>query len=249
MPVVIGRREFCEFYFVYLPGEHVVFIGPTQRGKTTLAFQLLEFCATPAIPAYVAVSKPKDPVSIREAKRLGYRRVSDWPPKATLTQIWADKPSGYLIYPKFGDINKDMVNCAEVTTRLIESRYTAGVKDEQGILVLDDTMVKAQVMGLDRQMKTVLAMAGAMNLGEWIFVQKTTDSGSTAIWGYNNSEHLFLLKDPDSRNRRRYGEIGGVDPGYVEYVTQKLKPYQFLYIKRTPLPGTDESPMCIVDAA
>src|ERR1700744_4694362 len=68
---VIPRKDFCMNRWDYSPGQHVLFAGPTQRaGKTTLAFQLLEYTASPEMPAYVAVSKPSDKVSSTEGARL-----------------------------------------------------------------------------------------------------------------------------------------------------------------------------------
>lgn len=239
---VFSRADFAATRFDYKPGEHVVFGGPTQRGKTTLAFQLLEYCATPECPAYVAVSKPSDPTTEREGKRLGYRRVSEWPAPVKVSQLWDGKPPGYLVWPKFGDINADTVRAARVTSALIADRYAAGVKNKHGILVMDDTMVKSKILGLDREMTTILAMSGAMGIGQWTFVQKPTDSGRTAIWSYGAAEHLFLTRDNDRRNQARYDEIGGVDPHFVSAQTRKLKPYQFLYLKRTG------EFACVVDA-
>jgi hypothetical protein len=155
--------------------------------------------------------------------------------------MWDGPPPGYLVWPKFGDMDNDVQKCAEVTRKLLQDRYTQGIKKKQGILVMDDTMVKAKLMGLDREMTTILAMAGAMGIGQWTFVQKPTDSGRTAIWSYGASEHLFILKDPDKRNRMRYDEIGGFDPHYVSGLTQTLGNYQFLYLKRT------EGFICVVN--
>lgn len=239
---VFSRHEFASERFDYKPGEHVVFGGPTQQGKTSLAFVLLEYTATPKCPVFVAVSKPRDPVSLREGKRLNYRFVTDWPVPKKLGEIFNGNPSGYIIWPKYGDIDNDVKRSAEVTRRLLTDRYTAGTKHKEGILMLDDTMIKSKIMGLDREMVTILAMAGAMGLGQWTFVQKPTGAGETAIWSYGASEHQFLANDSDKRNRDRYDEIGGVDPKFVSQATMKLEPYQFLYIKRT---GRQ---MCIVDS-
>lgn len=241
---VIGRQEFAQNRFDYKPGDHVVFGGPTQRGKTTLAFTLLEFCATVDCPAYVAVSKPSDAVTDREGRRLGFRRVDDWPPTVKLGEVFGEKPRGYVVWPKFGDIRNDVTRGSAVTGRLITDRYAAGAKGKgRGILVMDDTMVKSKIYKLDGEMTTILAMAGAMDLGMWIFVQKPTGAGNTPLWGYGASEHVFLFRDGDKRNRLRYDEIGGVDPQEVARVSQTLTRYQALYIKRT------EGHMCIVDAS
>lgn len=237
---VFTRNEFAAARFDYKPGEHVLFGGPTQRGKTSLAFQLLEYCATPDLPAFVAVSKPQDKVTAKEGVRLGFRRVDNWPAPMKIGEMWQGKPRGYLIWPRFGDMDNDVTRCAEVTERLLKDRYTRGVRREKGILVMDDTMVKSKILGLDKSMTTILAMSGAMGIGMWTMVQKPTDSGRASLWAYGASEHLFLTRDPDAYNRQRYSEIGGVDPILIKDISKSLGPYEFLYIKRT------ESYMCIV---
>jgi hypothetical protein len=247
-PETIPRDDFARSRFHYKPGEHVLFAGPTQRGKTTLAFCLLEYVATPECPAYVIVSKPRDPVTRREADRLGYRIVHDWPVEPKVSELWDGKPAGYVIWPRFGDMDKDIQNASDVSSRVLRDRYTQGVRGKKGIIVCDDTVVKSKIFGLDREMTTHVAMAGAMDVGSWFFVQKPTDSGRTAIWSYGAAEHIFLLRDPDKRNRERYDEIGGVDPHQVDAITKNLTPYQALYTKRTPAPNGNIV-MCIVDAS
>lgn len=239
---IISRREFARDYFDYKAGDHVLFGGPTQRGKTTLAFQLLQYTATPDLPAFVAVSKPTDRTSASWGEKLHFRRVSEWPPPMKVSEFWDGKPPGYLVWPKFGDMDTDIDRCALVTKRLLDDRYAQGARNKQGILVMDDTMTKSKLMGLDKPMTTHLAMSGAMGVGMWVFVQKPTDSGRAAIWAYGASEHLFLTTDPDRRNQQRYDEIGGFDPKVVTQAVNNLKPYEFLYLKRT------EKYMCVVGA-
>ena len=150
------------------------------------------------------------------------------------------------MWPTFGDMDTDVERCAQVTRALLLDRYAAGAKNKKkkahAILMMDDTMVKSRLMGLDKEMTTILAMSGAMGIGQWCFVQKPTDSGRAALWSYGASEHLFLLRDPDKRSRMRYDEIGGFDPKVVSAATEKLKPFQFLYVKRT------EQYLCVVDS-
>ena len=239
---VVPREQFARDYFDCKPGEHVLFGGPTQRGKTTLAFELLKYAASPKCPAYVALTKPKDPSTMKWAAKLNYRVVRDWPAPKKLSELWSENPSGYVIAPMRGDINDDNARAADVTARLIADRYSAGAKGKQGILVMDDTMVKAKVLGLDQHMTTILTMAGAMGLSQWTFVQKPTGSGSAAIWSYGAAEHVFLTHDPDRQSQKRYDEIGGVDPKVVIDACDTLEPFEFLYIKRT------EGYLCIVGA-
>lgn len=238
---VFPRKEFAKERFAYKAGQHVVFAGPTQNGKTSLAFDLLEECATVEVPALVVVSKPTDPVTSKRGKQLDYRRVEDWPPKTTMKEIRDGKPRGYLLWPRFGDMDNDVANAKEITSRFLSHTYANGARNKKAIIVLDDTYLKAKVLGLDRQMTTIHAMAGAMGLGAWTFIQKPTGAGETMLIAYSSADHLFLFYEPDKHYRERYGEIGGVDPKLVERVVMSLKEYQALYIRRA---GRF---MCIVD--
>jgi len=240
---VIPRREFASERWQYSPGQHVVFAGPTQNGKTELAFTLLEYTATPEMPAYVSVSKPKDPVTSKWGSRLGYRRVDNYPFQPRVKELLREgKPSGYLIWPDMQDPQTATWNAGEVTSRLIDGVYAGGAKNKVCILVLDDTVTKSKVLGLDRQMVMVLTMSGAMGIGGWFFVQKPTGAGNAALWSFSQSDHIFIARDPDKRNRERYTEIGGFDSKEVERVCMTLERYQFLYLER------EHRYMCIVDS-
>ena len=228
----------------YKGGQHVVFGGPSKYGKTELAFDLLAEVATPELPAYVAVSKPTDKVTKERGKELHFRFVSDWPVSRQMRELWDGRPNGYVIWPHFGNINTDFDNAAAVTARLMADRYTAsarGKKHSAGILVMDDTMVKAKVMNLDSQMVTILAMAGAMHIGLWVFVQRPSDSGRTPLWAYENGDHYFFGKGGDFRMLQRYMQIGssGENSMTVAEVAPKLEKYQFIYLH--------EETICIVD--
>lgn len=246
---VYPRKTFCHEVFGpnYKGGQHCVFGGPSKYGKTELAFDLLAVVATPQLPAYVAVSKPTDPVTAKRGKELGFRFVKDWPVSRRVQEMWEGKPSGYVIWPSFGDIHSDFTNAAAVTARLMADRYTASArhkKNSAGILVMDDTMVKAKVMGLDNQMVTILAMAGAMEIGLWVFVQRPSDSGRTPLWAYENGDHFFFGKGGDHRMLQRYMQVGagGDNSLIVMEVAPKLKPYQFIHINRENISIVDAKP-------
>jgi hypothetical protein len=83
-------------------------------------------------------------------------------------------------------------------------------------------------------------MAGAMGIGAWMFVQKPTGAGQAVLMSYSNSEHIFLTKDKDERNRVRYNEIGGHDSKLIFRILPTLERYQFLYVNA-------DGQLCIVD--
>lgn len=239
--MVIPRHDFAREYFDYKPGEHVVFGGPTQKGKTTLAFDLLDPICTPDFPAYIAVSKPDDKVTRMRGHQMDLRFTTDWPAPVKLKEWYDGKPRGYVVWPQFGDIETDIPRSARVTSKLMADRYAKGAKGKRGILVMDDTMVKAKILGLDGQMTTIIAMGGAMGLGIWVFVQKPTDTGKTPLWAYDNAEHIFLTKGGDHRMLLRYSEIAGIDGTRVRQIIPTLGEYQFLYIHKS------QDYLCIVD--
>jgi hypothetical protein len=244
---VIPREEFARDRFDYKPGHHVVFGGPSQRaGKTTLAFKLLEFNATPDFPAYVAVCKPEDRTSASEGRRLGFRRSPDYPLAPRLRDMVdkGNRPPGYLIWPDMSDPYTAMDHCSAVTERLIYGVYSEGAppRRKKCILVLDDTVTKSQVLGLDKPMVLISTMSGAMGIGGWFFVQKPSDAGKAARWAYPNAEHVFISKDPVKTNREYYDGFSGMKKGIVEDASLTLKPYQFLYIERT------HNYICVVDS-
>lgn len=242
---VVGRQDFRESRWTYKPGQHVVFAGPTQRaGKSTLAFCLLEYTATPTMPVYVAVSKPTDKVTSEEGARLGYRRVSDYPFPTRIRELVdkGSRPSGYLVWPDMRDPRTAMQNASDVTGRLIDGVYAEGAKNHKGILYLQDTVTKSKVLDLDRQMVMIITMSGAMGIGGWFEVQKPSDAGKAALWSYPNAEHVFISKDPVKRNRDYYNDIGGFDGNIVSRVSMSLEKYQFLYLERS------HGYMCIVDS-
>src|SRR5579859_6795830 len=94
---VFPRKIFAANYFTYKGGQHCVFGGPSKRGKTELAFDLLAEVATPSLPAYVAVSKPTDPVTKTRGEQLHFRFVHDWPVPRKVNELWDGRPRGYVI--------------------------------------------------------------------------------------------------------------------------------------------------------
>jgi hypothetical protein len=236
LPVVLPRHEFARHYFDYQPGNHVVLSGPTQAsGKTQLAMDLLGEVATPDCPAYIAVSKPKDAVTEYYAHEYGWRIIRTWPPQKEVKEYFGHKYSGYVVWPKFGDLYGDRERVRQILSAMLADRYGVSArskKAQHGIVVMDDTRDKSKVVGLDYEMTTYLSMAGAMGLGLWAFVQKGSQQGDTAIMAYPNAAHMFLAKDPTVGGAEYSANVAGVDPRYVMWVLPQLEPRQFLYIRR-----------------
>lgn len=229
----IERQDFLDNYWAYQPGEHVTITAPTQNGKTTWLFQLLQATDTSwcKIPPVVMVAKPQDPVPAKWLEALEYEEVDKWPPKRKLFQA---APPGYALWPhhlKNAPPEQNYAHLASAFTPAYQELFWKG----NSIAVVDETYFHSAVLGLDQLMTNHWTQGAGMGAGLWDATQKAsgTVQGHIPTFRYNSSEHTFLGFDPDERNRRRFGEIGGVDPRIVSDTVMTLDKYEWLYIQRT----------------
>jgi hypothetical protein len=217
---------------------------PTQNGKTTLGFELLDYCATPELPAHILVTKPEDKTVRKLMRTRDYVTIRDWPPPVQYRLGW-QKPPGYVIWPKFTmNMEQDDAHVEQVMKRAILLPYKAGRRrnfgrtpGKQCIIMADETYSLSKEYNLDRPMITILSKGGGMGVGIWGFTQKPSH---IPLWFYSMPTHLFLGMEPDKRSRARFAEIGGVDPELVSYITMRLPKFHYLYICR------NGPTMCIV---
>lgn len=248
---VIPQDEFIASYFSPEPGEHAAFIGPTGTGKTTLMMKMLPVALelNPKLRAVALVMKPHerieqqgmrrkkftgDPTVDKFAKQHGAKVVRDWPPPDLLPG--AKKPPYYVLWPRHSfDPNKDDIDHHRIFRKCILDCYKRG----NWIIVADETYSLAHELGLPTELITVWSKGRSMNTALWAATQRPTYVPRSM---YSNSEHLLIWHDPDQAARKRYAEIGGVNPRLVEEVTMQLNRHSCLYIRRT------DRAMCIVSA-
>ena len=229
---LFSRDEFLTERWRYNVGEHVSFLGPTQSGKTTLAFQLLAESVTPKAPAVVLVMKPKDPTVTRWSKNLNFRRVRTWPPVPSLT---APRPPGYVVWPKATfDFHRDNSILAREFQKCLQDSYRRGNR----LIFGDEVWGLTNELGLQTELVALWSRGASMGAGLWAATQRPSH---VPLWMYSQAHHLFLSYEPDARARDRFAEIGGVDPQLVKNTVLNLKKYQWLYIRR------DGPALCVVD--
>jgi hypothetical protein len=227
-----GRQEFLTDRWDYRPGEHVTILAPTQNGKTTLIFELLDHLPKQKNPPMMLVMKPRDPVVTKGLKALGYKRVQTWPPPPV---TWK-KPPGYAVWPKhtFDPEVDDEIMRPPMRAALIWA-YKRG----DTVIVADETLGLTDDLKLGSEIRSIHTRGAGMGTGIICATQKPTHIGT---WAYNNAAHLFLGYDPDKKNRERFAEIGGVNPDTVKWYVERLAEHQWLYIRRRG------RKLCIVDA-
>jgi hypothetical protein len=123
----------------------------------------------------------------------------------------------------YHEFRKAMLESYKKGNRILFADEVAGLKD----------------IWLEKELNAIWQRGRSMGCGLWGASQRPFNVPLNA---YSQSEHLFLGNDPDARSRKRYGEIGGVDPKLVEKATLGLDKYTWLYIRRSG------PAMCVVGA-
>lgn len=212
------RDEFLDYFAAnYGSGQHVLFLGPTQRGKTTLCHQMLARVISPERRTRVLAGKPpgRDHVMGEAADNLNLRITEEWPP------AWSHKDrkkNGYVVRPKHSltDIKADSENLREQFRKTMVDSY-ASQKDV--ILVCDETHHVQNEYKLKAELEAPL-MRGAPVCAVWMLVQR---GRYITYMAYDASDWVLVYNDPDRSNRQRYAEIGGVDPRLVEEILSGLR--------------------------
>lgn len=226
-PLQLDRQDFLDRFWDYRRGEHVSFIAPTQRGKTHLSYQLLASAMkqNPDLTVVSLMPKPNSPATVAWAKALNLRETPTWPPRR---KLFAADPDGYVLWPRhrrdLGAVENRLQVGAELRKALKEL-YWRG----DSICFADDVFVAAVLMDLNPDMEEWWTAGGEGGSGLWSANQKpsgTLGSGSVSSFSYNSPSHLFLGRDSDERNVKRFSEIGGVDPREVADIVRNLRLYR-----------------------
>lgn len=216
------RDEFVAERWSYEPGEHVTFCGPTQRGKTTLTFQLLQRSASPEMPAVFFGMKPRDPVVDAWAKKLRFEKTRAWPP-SYLSRL--KKPAGWVLRPPtvfdpyvdnerhYREFRRAMLHC-----------YKRG-----NMICVPDEHYGAVQLGLQEELIALWSRGQAMGTACWGGVQKPSH---VPAWAFNCASHVFLWNDPDMRNVKRFAEFGGIDTKLLAETVLSLDYHEALYLRR-----------------
>lgn len=232
----IDREEFIAEYFDYKTGEHVTFLAPTGNGKTTFAMQLLGEVANEDLPAIVLVMKPRDETAEEFGKKNDYKRIVNWPPKKN---PFAKKPPGYLLWPQ--ENWNDLDETDERQARIFEKTFQHTYRKGNYIVFADELYSLDNELGLERDLNRLWTKGRSMGTGLWGATQRPANVPRNA---YSQAQHLFISFDPDKDTRRRYGEIGGMDPKLIITATEQLDEYEWVYVH----PKGRQSTICIVSA-
>ena len=232
--VRLTQDEFVHEVFTphYEQGQHVAIMGPTQSGKTTISYKLLNEIASPKLPAVVLVMKPRDDVVKDWSKLSGFRKTETWPPVINRAYKkkgggFGKKQRGWVFWPRHSltNIERDDKMLSREFGKALTECYAKGNR----IVFADEIVGLSKELGLEKQLKAIWSRGSGMGCGLWAATQRPFEA---PLLMYGSSEHLLIFKDADKRSRERYDEIGGVDDKVVENLVMTLQKHEFLYIGR-----------------
>lgn len=251
-PVRLTQGEFVDEVFAphYEKGQHVSIMGPTQSGKTTLAYKLLDKIASPNLPAVVLVMKPRDNVVKDWSKLTGFRKTEHWPPAINRAYKkkgggFGKKQRGWVFWPRhtLSDIDRDDAMLQREFRKVLTECYAKGKR----IVFADEIVGLSKELGLEKPLKAIWARGSSLGCGLWAATQRPFEA---PLLMYGSSTHLMIFKDGDKRSRERYDEIGGVDADKtVEPLVMRLKLHEFLYIGRNMAEDGVSPALAIVEAS
>lgn len=222
-----SRGQFIDEIFDYYPGEHFAVIEPTGFGKSWLAWQLLQVAIqqNPELLAMVAMPKPADSTAAAWAPSLGLRETSVWPADR---KLFAKKPPGYVLWPKH-DMSLEPEQRRSAVGAVLKRGLDDQYRNGNSISFVDDAHDSAVLMGLNSYIEEILVNGRSNGSAAWLALQKPSGSaatGSVSSFAYSAPRHLFLGKDTDDRNVKRFGEIGAFDAGETERIVRNLRLYR-----------------------
>jgi hypothetical protein len=251
----VARDPFIDDFAENYTPAHVTFIGPTQRGKTTLCFELLH-AVLARHPRWKVTTlhgkiRGRDHTIEEWAKKSNYRVIRSYPPGFTLRpKHWKRNVKGYILRP----LKKE--ESAREEERILKEEFVKGIranyhstgarKDRIAITLVDERAQADKDLKLSTDLDAPL-QRGLPDNPEWNNIQR---GKWVSYHCFDAPEHIFIFKSDDSSNNERYAELGCADPDVIEQCLQNLKTEkvktggtisQALYIRRS------DRYMCIVD--
>jgi hypothetical protein len=222
---ILSFDDFMTYEFDWKQNQHAGCVGPTEQGKSTLAYTILDECRK--YVAYLAI-KTRDPTLQAFIDSGKYVRIYDWPP---MRQQFARKNRPYtaeemprrLVWPDATQLDSEPEQ-QRVFGNALRDIYVQG----GWCPVFDDYWYLAHILGFERETKKMLANARSNDIPMLICAQRP--SGNRLVELFDQTTHLFFFRDNDEPNLKRISGVGSLSSKAIQGFVANLDSFQFLYI-------------------
>jgi hypothetical protein len=207
-------------------GEHVVVIGTTGSGKSTLIRALAE-----RRDWVVGLASKKADRTYDRYLELGYERIKRWPPPIRKDQVGQH----VLLWPRVKKMD-DLAKMTPIFRKCLQDVFV----DENWTVLLDDMFYLAKVLGLTAEIEALnyqvrslgVTLIGGMQRPSWV-PRSTWDQAS----------HAFLRRLADIEDLRTLRGLSHLSANQLEELLRTLRRHEWLYL---PVAHADERPPVIV---
>lgn len=221
-PVVPWAQWYARQPWEKLQGQHVLFVGPTQSGKSVL-------CRLEArVRRFVVVfgTKPVDPSLDAYVEEDGYVRIDHWPPTPADYRKGREQwPDGYVRFILWPDIKKraDLRSFRDVYAKCLDEVFIDG----RWCVVVDEGLWLSSKTGLNLPLPLGdMAYGGASNLVSlYILVQRPANV-PPVVWTSCSWAEIFHLGRTD--DVRELASLGVYPPRQTMAIVHGLKGHAFL---------------------
>lgn len=200
-------------------GDHVLFAGPTQSGKSLLARKIVSRGRR-----YVVVfgTKPKDSTLEAYEDEEGFTRIDHWPPVRRDFKDQEPDSARFILWPKIVEVD-DLRKHRAVYQKALQNIYVDGGWS----VVIDETLWFSSRDGLNLGgLLGTMAFGSASNRLSMLFLMQRPAGVPRILWQSCTTALLFHLGV--TNDVREMASLGTEQPKAVVQAIQSLQGHQFL---------------------
>lgn len=219
-----------EFYkrFVWQQDQHVGIIGPTDSGKTNLAYSILPKRTYRTVFGFKARDKTLAALISPSPIAKAYGRYKPFP-------VWRKEGSNVsprrLLWPReyLGDLGAMISSPGRpsVVTTIFSDAMASIYRDPGWGLFIDDLWFVCNVLRMEQLVKIYLMMARSLPVPLLMASQRPA---WIPLEVYDQSTHLLFARDNDEQNLSRISGIAWLSAEDIVRIVANLPMYQFLYL-------------------
>lgn len=222
---IVSFDDFITYVLNWKQNQHFGEVGPTEQGKTNLAYVLLEEYRK--YVAYFAI-KTKDPTLQAFLDTGKYVRVYDWPPMkerplGRSRPYTPEEMPRRLVWPDATSLDSEAEQ-QRVFSKALRDIYVRG----GWCPVFDDYWYLAHILGFEKDTKKMLANARSNDIPMLICAQRP--SGNRLVELFDQCTHLCFFRDMDEPNLTRISGVGATSARAIRGFVANLDQFQFLYV-------------------